>query len=157
VLARCRSIASLGQQWDLQRIFFCLCCKLLNIEPGRLQRPPRSAKERILLNTIFICDEDEMDPLDAIYQNAVDQEIDRLARLTPCELMQVQPKSWKVDTALGVVKLTCVILDGGDHRRIAVLAERLLPGFARRKFANALKVRLSCERLSSDEVADLYD
>ena len=72
--------------------------------------------------------------------------------------MQIQPKSWKVDTAQGVVELAYLIFDGGDHRRIAVVTERpALFGFARRKFAGALKVQLSSERLSSYEVAALYD
>ena len=99
-----------------------------------------------------------MDPLDAIYQNAVDIEIDNLARLSPCELMQIQPKCWKVDTVQGVVELAYLIFDGGDHRRIAVVTERsVLLGFARRKFAAALKVQLRSERLTSYEVATLYD
>ncbi|MGK5060369.1 hypothetical protein ACQ4WY_25885 [Janthinobacterium sp. LB2P49] len=99
-----------------------------------------------------------MDRLDAIYQNAVDLEVDHLARLSPCELMQIQPKSWKVDTEQSVVELAYLIFDGGDHRHIAVMAERpALLGFARRKFAGALKVQLSSERLSSSELAALYD
>lgn len=105
-----------------------------------------------------ICDKGEMNPLDAIYQNAVDLEIDSLARLSPCELMQIQPKSWKVDTVRGVFEMAYLIFDGGDHRRIAVVTERsVLLGFARRKFAAALKVQLRSERLSSYEVAFLYD
>lgn len=105
-----------------------------------------------------IRDEDEMAPLDAIYQNAVDLEIDSLARLSPCELMQIQPKSWKVDTVQGVIELAYLIFDGGDNRRIAVVTERpVLLGFAKRKFVSALKVQLSSERLSSFEVAALYD
>lgn len=72
--------------------------------------------------------------------------------------MQLKPKSWKVDTEQGLVELAYSIFDGGDHRCIAVMAERpVLLGFAKRKFARALKVQLSCERLSSNEVADLYD
>lgn len=107
---------------------------------------------------IFICGEGEMDRLDAIYQETVDLELDRLARLSPCELMQLKPKSWKVDTEQGLVEVVYSIFDGGDHRRIAVMAERpVLLGFAKRKFVGALKVRLGCERLSSYEVADLYD
>lgn len=99
-----------------------------------------------------------MAPLDAIYQNAVDLEIDSLARLSPCELMQIQPKSWKVDTVQGVIELAYLIFDGGDNRRIAVVTERpVLLGFAKRKFVSALKVQLSSERLSSFEVAALYD
>lgn len=98
-----------------------------------------------------------MDPLDTIYQNAVDLEIDRLARFSPCELMQIQPKTWKVHTALGFVELSYLIFDGGDHRLIAVVTDRLVLGFARRKFASALRVQLSSERMSNFEVADLYD
>jgi hypothetical protein len=99
-----------------------------------------------------------MDRLEVIYQNAVNLEVDRLARLSPCELMLIQPKSWKVDTGQGVAELAYLIFDGGDHRRIAVMAERpVLLGFARRKFAGALKVQLSSERLSSYEIAALYD
>jgi len=99
-----------------------------------------------------------MDRLDAIYQNAVDVVVDRLARLSPCELMQIQSKSWKVDTEQGVIELAYLIFDGSDHRRIAVMAERpVLLGFARRKFVGALKVQLSSERMSNHEVAALYD
>jgi hypothetical protein len=99
-----------------------------------------------------------MDRLDAIYQNAVDLEIDRLARLSPFELMQLHPESWKVNTEHGIIELAYLILDGDDHRRIAVVAERpVLLGFAKIKFAGALKVQMSCERLPSYEVADLYD
>jgi hypothetical protein len=99
-----------------------------------------------------------MDHLDPIYQATVDLELDRLARLSPCELMQLKPKRWKVDTEQGHVELAYSIFDGGDHRRIAVMAERpVLLGLAKRKFAGALKVQLSCERLPSYEVADLYD
>lgn len=99
-----------------------------------------------------------MDNLDAIYQDTVDREVDRLARLALCELMQLQPKSWKVDTEQGLIELAYLIFDGGDHRHIAVMASRpVLLGFASRKFAGALKVQLRCDRLSSYEVADLYD
>lgn len=99
-----------------------------------------------------------MDRLGAIYQNVVDQEADRLARLTPCDLTQIQSKRWKVNIEQGVAELGYLIYDGGDHRWIAVTAERPVPlGFARRKFAGALKVQLSTERLSSYEVADLYN
>jgi hypothetical protein len=99
-----------------------------------------------------------MNLLDAIYQEAVDLEVDRLARLAPCELMQLKPKGWKVNTEQGPIELTYFIFDGEDHRRIAVMASRpALFGFACKKFAGALKVQLRCERLSSDEVADLYD
>lgn len=99
-----------------------------------------------------------MDRLDTIYQNAVDLEIDRLARLSPLELMQLNPRSWKVDAEHCLVELAYLILDGDDHRRIAVVAERpFLLGLAKRKFVSALKVQMSCERLSSYEVADVYD
>jgi hypothetical protein len=96
--------------------------------------------------------------LDAVYQETVDLEVDRLARLSPCELMQLHPKCWTVDTGQGVVELAYLISEGSDHRRIAVVAERpVLLGFAKRKFAGALKVQMSTERLSSHQVADLYD
>jgi hypothetical protein len=99
-----------------------------------------------------------MDRLDIIYQNAVTQEIDRLARLSPCDLMQLEPRSWKVETELVPIELTCKIFDGGDQRLIAILAERpVMLGLAARKFADALEVKLSCERLSSLQVADFYD
>ncbi|QBE66118.1 hypothetical protein [Pseudoduganella lutea] len=99
-----------------------------------------------------------MDHLDSIYQNTVDLEVDRLSRLSPCELMQLTPKHREVETGRGVVELAYLIFDGGDFRRIAVMAERpVMLGFAKRKFAGALKVQLRCERLSGDEVADLYD
>jgi len=72
--------------------------------------------------------------------------------------MQLKPKSWKVDTERGIVELAYLIFDGGDHRRVAVVAQRpVLLGFTKRKFVSALKVRLSCELLSSYETADLYD
>jgi hypothetical protein len=98
-----------------------------------------------------------MDQLDIIYQNAVDREVDRLARCSPCELMQLQPQNWSVDTEQGSIELARSIHDGGDFRQIAIVAERpVMLGFAKRTFAGALKVKLSCERLSTDEVADLY-
>ncbi len=99
-----------------------------------------------------------MEHLDSIYQATVELEVDRLSRLSPCELMQLEPKSWKVETAQDLVELAYSIFDGGDHRLIAVMAERpVLLGLAKRKFAGALKVQLGCERLSSYEVATLYD
>lgn len=99
-----------------------------------------------------------MDRLDTLYQNAVDQEVDRLARLSPVELMHLQPKSWQVTTELEVVTLTVFICDGSDHRRIAVVAGRDgFLGFGRRTFVGALRVQLSSERLSSEEAASLYD
>ena len=98
------------------------------------------------------------DYLDAIYQRTVDLEVDRLARLSPCELMQIHPKRWAVDTEQGVVELGYLISDGTDHRRIVVMAERtVLLGFAKRKFVGGLNVQLSTERLSSQEAAALYD
>lgn len=105
-----------------------------------------------------IHDESNMNRSDTIYQAAVDVEVDRLARLTPCELMQLEPESREVNTAEGRIQLTRLIFDGGDHRRIAVVVERpVLLGVAKRKFAGALDVQLRCERLSSDEIGDLYD
>ena len=72
--------------------------------------------------------------------------------------MQIKPESWKVDTEQGPIELTYLIFDGEDHRRIAVMASRpAMLGFAYKKFAGALKVQVRCERLSSYEVADLYD
>jgi hypothetical protein len=95
---------------------------------------------------------------DAIFQRTVDLEVDRLARLSPCELMQIHPKRWAVDTAQGVVELVYPISDDTDRRRIVVMAERpVLLGFAKRKFVGALNVRSSAERLSSYEAAALYD
>ena len=68
--------------------------------------------------------------------------------------MQLKPRSWKVDTEQGLVELTYSTFDGGDHRRSAVMAARpVLLDSAKRKFAGALRVQLSCERLSSYEVA----
>ena len=98
-----------------------------------------------------------MDQLDAIYQNAVENEIDRLARFSPCELMQLKSDSWSVDTEQGTIQLVCSIHEDGDVRQIAVVAERpVVLGFARRTYAGALRIKLSCKRLSSDEVAELY-
>jgi hypothetical protein len=72
--------------------------------------------------------------------------------------MQLKPKSWKVDTEQGPVELAYLIFDGGDHRRVAVMAQQpVLLGFTKRKFVGVLKVQLSCERLSSYEAAGLYD
>lgn len=99
-----------------------------------------------------------MDQLGVAYQNAVDYEIDRLVRLSPSELMQIKPGSWTLNTEHGSIELAYLIYDGGDVRRIAVVAERPVAlGVFKRKFAGALKVKLSCERLSEHEVADLYD
>lgn len=99
-----------------------------------------------------------MENLDSICQDAVDQEIDRLARLSPCELMQLTPENRRVDTKLGPAELTYLIFDGGDFRHIAVMIERSnMFGLTKRKFTSALKVKLSFERLSTYEVADLYD
>lgn len=99
-----------------------------------------------------------MDQLDAIYQTAVDHEVDRLARLSPFELMQLKPGSWRVDTEQGSIELACLVHDDSNVRQIAVISQRpVVLGFAKRKFAGALKVNLSCERLSNCEVMDLYD
>jgi hypothetical protein len=58
----------------------------------------------------------------------------------------------------GSIELAYLIYDGSDVRQIAVVAERpVVLGLAKRKFAGALKVKLSCERLSSYDVANLYD
>jgi hypothetical protein len=97
-----------------------------------LARSSRSEPRKIL-------GESEMDELDATYQNAVDQEVDRLARLSPCELMQLKAERWKLTIELGMVELAHQIFDDGNLRRIAVVAERpLLLGFGKRKFAGAL-------------------
>lgn len=72
--------------------------------------------------------------------------------------MQLKAERWKVTTELGIVELAHQIFDDGNLRRIAVVAERpLLLGFGKRKFAGALELKLSCERLSSYQIADLYD
>ena len=98
----------------------------------------------------------EMDRLDTMYQSAVDQEIDRLARLSPSQLMQLHPKRWKVTTEQGVIELAYLIADCADHRRIAVMAERpVLLGIGTREFGGAPKVLLRSERLSSAQVAAL--
>lgn len=99
-----------------------------------------------------------MASLDSVFQDAVDQEIDRLARLSPCELMQLAPRRWSVETAAGPVNLQYKIDDLGDVRHIAVLADRpVLLGIARRRFAGGLKVELRMTRMSDLEVVDLYD
>ncbi|THC46309.1 hypothetical protein C2862_03625 [Massilia sp. Mn16-1_5] len=95
---------------------------------------------------------------DSIYQDAVDSEIDRLARLSPCELMRIEPLSWKLDTECGPVELHCVISDQSDVRHIVVMSERpLMLGMARRRFVAAVEVKLSAERMSNACVSDLYD
>jgi hypothetical protein len=72
--------------------------------------------------------------------------------------MQLKPRIWELDTELGPIELAYLISDYGDVRHVAVMAERsVMLGLAKRKFACALKVKLSFERLSNDEVADLYD
>lgn len=95
---------------------------------------------------------------DSLYQDAVDREIDRLARLSACELMRLEPKSWKVETEFGAMELTCMIHDWGEVRHIAVLADKpVLLGLARKRFVAGIKVTLSYERMSDAEAADLYD
>ena len=56
------------------------------------------------------------------------------------------------------IELAYSIFDGGDLRRVAVIAERpALFGAAKKRCAGALEVKLDCARLSNKEVADLYD
>lgn len=72
--------------------------------------------------------------------------------------MQLRPRRWELDTDLGPIELVCQIQEFGDVRYIAVMAERpVMLGLARRRFASALEVKLSTNRLSGDDVAALYD
>lgn len=99
-----------------------------------------------------------MSDLETAYRDEVDREIDRLSRLLPCELMQLTPRSWKVETSSGSVDLACLIHDLGDVRHIAVMAQRpVWLGLAYEKFYAGIKVKLTFERMSDTEAADLYD
>jgi hypothetical protein len=72
--------------------------------------------------------------------------------------MQLEPGNCVFNTEVGPVEVAYLISDSGDVRHIAVVAElSLILGLAKRKYAGALKVELSMERLSNNEVADLYD
>ncbi|MTW10044.1 hypothetical protein GM658_05470 [Pseudoduganella eburnea] len=92
---------------------------------------------------------------DQDFQTAVDLEADRLLRLSPCELMQIQNHEVISSVAGGEVSVLIKIIDLGDFRHIGVLAERkYFLGSAR--YARGIKVQLSMQSMDSDEIAKYY-
>jgi len=88
----------------------------------------------------------------------VSKEVDRLARLSPCELMQLTQKGVEVTVADKAAKLFHHIVDFGDTRRIGVIL--LFPsklGFGGWQFRGGVRVHLRSERISGAEAAELFD
>ena len=94
--------------------------------------------------------------IDHTYQKAVDLEIDKLCRLSPCELMALKPLS-KTVTIDGIdIPISYHIMDLGEKRNIGVLSERsLMVGV--RKFSSGIEVELKAVRMSDHDAANLYD
>lgn len=87
----------------------------------------------------------------------VSREVDRLARLSPCELMRLEQKREEVSIVGKAAKLFHSVADFGDHRRIGVVL--IIPGilgFGERKFQGGIKVELQTERMSDTEAAELF-
>lgn len=88
----------------------------------------------------------------------VSREVDRLARLSPCELMQLTQIGVDVTVADKAAKLFHRIADFGDTRQIGVIL--LFPsklGFGGWQFRGGVRVHLRSERISDDEAAELFD
>lgn len=88
----------------------------------------------------------------------VSREVDRLARLQPCELMQLERKSEELTVAGKAAKLFHSVADFGDHRCIGVILE--IPGILRvgeRQFQGGVKVELRSQRMSDVEAAELFN
>lgn len=94
---------------------------------------------------------------DEIFEKAVETEVDRLSRSSPCELMQLEPHEKQVDVEDCKVDLTILIQDFGDRREIGVVATKRLVLGACRKFSRGLSLQLKARRLANDEAASLYD
>ena len=88
----------------------------------------------------------------------VSREVDRLARLTPCELMRLSPKSEVITVEGATAKFSQTVADFGDIRHIGVIL--LIPGTlgcGRQQFQGGIKVQLRSERMSDDEASDIFD
>lgn len=94
---------------------------------------------------------------DEIFEKAVETEIDRLARSSPCDLMQLESHEKQVDVEDYKVDVTVLIQDFGDRREIGVLATKRLVLGACKKFSRGLSLQLKARRLANDEAASLYD
>ena len=94
--------------------------------------------------------------IDQNYQNAVDLEIDSLARLSSCELMNLTNHEKIISIGKDRIKINFLIQDFGDIRHIGVIAsQKLLVGT--RNFAAGITIELNSKRMSKKEVAELYD
>eukprot|EP01034_Spumella_vulgaris_P040851 gene40851-biopygen34690 len=88
----------------------------------------------------------------------VSQEVDRLARLTPCDLMQLTCSSAEVSVAGIDARLVRRVADFGSTRHLGVVL--LIPGilgFGERRFQGGIKVELLSQRMSDLEAVDLLD
>lgn len=94
--------------------------------------------------------------IDQLYKDAVDAELDLLARMTPCQLMQLQPAIKTVHSSSVEVEIAYTIADYGDSRNIGVTATRkLLVGH--RKYSGGIVVQLGSRRMTEQEAAERYD
>ena len=88
----------------------------------------------------------------------VSREVDRLARLTPSELMRLSPKSEAITVEGATAKFSQTVADLGDMRHIGVIL--LIPGIlgcGRQQFQGGIKVQLRSERMSDDEACEVFD
>lgn len=93
---------------------------------------------------------------DQDFQTAVDIEADRLLRLTPCDLMQIETHEVVRLVSNHEIPLWVTVRDFGDVRHIGVVAERkFLIGC--RRFSRGIKVHLSMQSMDSRESAENYD
>ncbi len=91
-----------------------------------------------------------------LFQKAVESIEDRFTRLSPCELMVMQPHEI-IELIHGVeMKVNILITDLNCERNIGIVASKKII-IGERKFIKGIKIKLSMNRMDEKETLGLYD
>jgi len=95
---------------------------------------------------------------DMYIQVAVDSVVDKLCRMSPCELMHIEDYSSSILAGNKEVEVYVFVHDFQDERHIGVVATKKLPLFGERRFVGGIEVKLQQpRRLKNEEAATRYD
>ncbi len=97
-----------------------------------------------------------MPDLDTLFQSAVDLEADRLARLSPYELMVLRNQEKLISIEGQEVRVSVYVQDFSEERHIGVIAIRKRV-IGEAKFFAGLKVACAMVRMTNNEAAGYYD